>query len=81
MLGWWIVISTQTPEERDQANQDTRRAALLANWETSVNGSRWVHQLVEQGKASELSSGGYPPPLHGQGLRRAAADRQRPAQA
>ena len=60
MLGWWIVISMQTPEERDRADQDTRRAALLANWETSVNGSRWVHQLVEQGKAMQLSSGGYP---------------------
>lgn len=60
MLGWWIVISTQTPEERDRADQDTRRAALLANWEVSVNGSRWVHQLVEQGKANQLSSGGYP---------------------
>jgi hypothetical protein len=60
MLGWWIVISMQTPEERDRADQDTRRAALLANWEASVNGSRWVHQLVEQGKATQLSSGGYP---------------------
>lgn len=60
MLGWWIVISMQTPEERDRADQDTRRAALLANWEASVHGSRWVHRLVEQGKATQLSSGGYP---------------------
>lgn len=60
MLGWWIVISTQTPEERERADQDTRRAAILANWEASVNGSRWVYQLVKQGKATQLSSGGYP---------------------
>ncbi|ASI68579.1 hypothetical protein BA022_08425 [Diaphorobacter nitroreducens] len=37
MLGWWIVTSTQTPEERDRADQDTRRATLLVNWEASVN--------------------------------------------
>ncbi len=60
MLSWWIVISTQTPEELDQADEDTRQAALLANWEASVNGIGWLHRLVEQGKATQLSYSGYP---------------------
>lgn len=81
MLGWWIVVSMQSPEERDRADQDTRRAAILANWEASVNGSRWVPLLVEQGKASQLSSGGYPQSLHCQGLRRFPAVHQQSAQA
>ena len=25
MIGWWIIVSTQTPEERDRADQDTHR--------------------------------------------------------
>ena len=37
MIGWWIVIAAQTPEERDAPNSD-RKAAVLANWETSVGG-------------------------------------------
>lgn len=58
MLGWLIVIAAQTPEERDAATD--RKAAVLANWEASINGCRWVHRLVEDGKATQLSAGGYP---------------------
>lgn len=60
MIGWWIVVSTQTPQERDQADQDTRRAAILAQWEAGAEGIRWVEQLAEQGKAAKLSGSGYP---------------------
>lgn len=38
MIGWWIIVSTQTPEERDRADQDTRRAAILAQWEAGAEG-------------------------------------------
>lgn len=59
MIGWWIVIAAQTPEQRDEPNSD-RKAAVLANWETSVGGIDWVTKLTQEGKATQLSSGGYP---------------------
>lgn len=58
MIGWWIVIAQQTPAERD-AGAD-QKAATLANWETSVSGIDWIENLVEEGKATQLSHGGYP---------------------
>ncbi len=45
MIGWWIVVAAQTPEERDQAVD--RRAAVLANWEVGPGGIEWLHQLVK----------------------------------
>ena len=60
MIGWWIVVSTQSPEERDRSDQETRRAALLAQWETSADGIRWLEVLTEKGKAERLSGGSYP---------------------
>ena len=60
MIGWWIVVSTQTPEERDRADQEARRAAILAQWETGADGIRWIEQLAQQGKAAKLAGGGYP---------------------
>jgi hypothetical protein len=59
MIGWWIVIAAQTPEERDAPNSD-RKAAVLANWETSVGGIDWVTKLTKEGKATQLSNSGYP---------------------
>ncbi len=59
MIGWWIVIAAQTPEERDAPGSDNK-AAVLANWETSVGGIDWVTKLTKEGKATQLSSGGYP---------------------
>ena len=53
-----IVIAAQTPEERDTGIG--RRDAVLANWETSVGGNGWVQRLVDEGKAVQLLSGGYP---------------------
>lgn len=58
MIGWWFVISAQTPEERDRSIDP--KAGVLANWETSVGGIAWVIKLVADGKAVQLSSGGYP---------------------
>ena len=58
MVGWLIVISTQTPEERDAGVG--RSEAVLANWETSVGGNAWLRALVEAGKAVQLVRGGYP---------------------
>jgi hypothetical protein len=58
MIGWWIAIVARTPEERDAAID--RKAAILANWETSLGGIDWVTKLTKEGKATQLSSGGYP---------------------
>ncbi|MES2249238.1 MAG: hypothetical protein V4645_18305 [Pseudomonadota bacterium] len=58
MIGWWIVIAAQSPEERDQAVD--RNAAVLANWEAGPGGADWLRQFVNAGKAKQLSFSGYP---------------------
>ena len=58
MLGYWIVVSTQTPEERDAIID--RKKSVLAEWETGVGGNRWLEKLVEEGKATKLRGDGYP---------------------
>ena len=58
MLGYWIVVSTQTPEERDAIID--RKKSVLAAWETGVGGIRWLEKLVEEGKATKLRGDGYP---------------------
>jgi len=60
MLGWWIIVSTQTPEERDRADQDAKRAAVLAQWETRVEGVFWIEDMVATRRAKKLSRSGYP---------------------
>lgn len=60
MIGWWIVIAAQTPEERDAAATEARRAAIIAQWEVGPGGLDWVAELVEAGKANQISGGGYP---------------------
>ena len=40
MVGWWVILSPQTPEERD-ADSD-RKQKILATWETGVQGLRWL---------------------------------------
>lgn len=58
MIGWWIVIAAQTPEERDRVVDS--EAMVLANWEVGPGGIDWLHQLVKAGKARRLSFSGYP---------------------
>ena len=59
MLGWWILVDAQTPEQRTWAADP--KAKLLASWEASLGGTRWVLNLVAAGKALEHQlSGGYP---------------------
>ncbi|WP_159252284.1 hypothetical protein [Xanthomonas phaseoli] len=58
MLGYWIVVSTQTPEERDAIID--HKKSVLAEWETGVGGIRWLEKLVEEGKATKLRGDGYP---------------------
>jgi len=58
MLGWWIKISTLSPEEMDSALND--KTATLAHWEVGVSGIGWLKTLVQQGKAQQLKKDGYP---------------------
>ncbi|MGQ3054247.1 hypothetical protein [Acidovorax temperans] len=58
MIGWWIVVAAQTPEERDRSLD--RKEAVLANWEVGPGGIDWLQQLVREGKATWLAFNGYP---------------------
>lgn len=60
MIGWWIIVSTQSPEERDNADLDSRRTATLAQWEIGAGGIRWLADLVTSDKALQLAAGAYP---------------------
>jgi hypothetical protein len=60
MIGWWIVISTQTPEERSAANPDERKACILATWEAGIGGLDWLDRLVAQSAAQKVRADGYP---------------------
>lgn len=60
MIGWWIVISTQTPEERSAASTDERQACILATWEAGLGGLDWLDRLVAQSAAHKVRADGYP---------------------
>lgn len=59
MIGWMIVIAALTTEERD-APLRYSKAAVLAKWEVSLGGIHWLNKLIEDGKATQLTAGGYP---------------------
>lgn len=59
MIGWWIVISTQTPEERSR-HDDDRRASILAMWEVGLGGLDWLERLVALATAQKIRGDGYP---------------------
>jgi hypothetical protein len=51
MLGWHIRILRKAPAQPE----------LLAAWETSLGGTRWIDALVDEGKAALVASNqGYP---------------------
>ena len=57
MAIYLIIVSTQTPEQCDEG-PDAR--SELARWEASFGGTRWIQQLVLQGKAKQLLFAGHP---------------------
>lgn len=59
MSGWWTIISTQTPEQMADLAK-VNKDAILATWEAGLGGLGWITQLCEQGKATQLSSNGFP---------------------
>ena len=58
MLGWYILVIAQTPEERAVASD--LKEGLLAKWKASVAGIDWIDALVKDGKAAQVLVGGYP---------------------
>ena len=60
MLGWWILISTHTPEERDASDSEAARAAVVAQWEVGPGGLDWIEGLVSRHLATKLKANGYP---------------------
>jgi hypothetical protein len=60
MLGWWVIISTQSPEELNNSTKKTFRDSILAQWEVGPFGLTWIEDLVKADKAVKLSDGGYP---------------------
>ena len=59
MSGWWTIISTETPEQMADLAK-VNKDAILATWEAGLGGLGWITQLCEQGKATQLSSNGFP---------------------
>jgi hypothetical protein len=57
MLGWFVIVSSQTPEEIEVSKDKTRR---LATWKAGIYGTNWLDDLVTQGKATQLLFDGYP---------------------
>lgn len=57
MLGWFIVVHQQTPEQRASAPD---KEARLACWDVGLGGLEWIEGLVKGGKAVCLARGGYP---------------------
>jgi hypothetical protein len=58
MIGWWIFVIAQTPEERAVA--EDLKEGVLATWEASLAGIDWIDALVKSGKAARVLAGGYP---------------------
>jgi hypothetical protein len=56
MLGWWISLSTQTPQERDTPPQEVRCAAILAHWEGGLGGRD--KSMVAAGQSKPLCANG-----------------------
>ncbi|MFB9995382.1 hypothetical protein ACFFLM_25915 [Deinococcus oregonensis] len=61
MLGWTIAVIQLTPEKAAQLRgREETQAVMLAYWEAGVSGIRWLEQLMAEGKATQVRSGGYP---------------------
>lgn len=61
MLGWWIRIISLPPDEADKLiGREATAPHMLADWETGVCGLDWVHELLKEGKATQLKNDAYP---------------------
>ena len=58
MIGWWIVISTQTAEERHRHAGGSD--SILASWEVGPGGLDWLKLLAATGAIQQIRSDGYP---------------------
>jgi len=65
MSGWGIIIYALPAENVDVLSENlacykTQQAAILAHWQVGALGTRWLSELVDQGKAHPLRLDGYP---------------------
>jgi hypothetical protein len=51
MLGWYVLVLRGEAVMPDD---------LVARWETSVFGLKWLEELVKDGRAKDLGGNGYP---------------------
>ena len=59
MLGWWIIVTNQTPEERNGINPGSK-SFILAQWETGLGGKDWIKHLIDLGQMTTVHLGAYP---------------------
>src|SRR5262245_7062139 len=55
-----VIVSGQSPQERDSATVQAGKAAVLAQWEVGLAGVHWLDELAGAGLAEQLAGGGYP---------------------
>jgi len=59
-LGWLIIIFQQKTPKPSPPTSETKTGREVIRWEAYVNGINWIDELVSEGKALELKSGGHP---------------------
>lgn len=57
MLGWLVIL--KSPPRVDGGEQSDAEP-VLATWEVGLGGIEWLNRLVTQGKAQQVTFGGYP---------------------
>lgn len=60
MLGWQITVFRQTDSRATPATPESQPGSRLAVWQTTLPGIAWLDELVDDGAAILLESGGYP---------------------
>lgn len=57
MIGWRITVYRHSPENYLLS---LTRTSVLADWKVGSRGTVWLDQLVENGEAQLVKTGGYP---------------------
>ena len=60
MLGWYISVYRLPKAGYKPAEKLPKQASCIARWEADVEGTRWLDNLVQKGRALVLSEFGYP---------------------
>ncbi len=60
MLGWFMAVHRQLDGGRQPAPVDAPRGGLVAEWQASTPGKRWLDDLAQAGSILFLGGNGYP---------------------